>query len=80
MVSQEKDCCDALASVVNLQALLQETFRISEKILSRKPEDLENLDEWNSEIMEENLDYLSSLSSLHKKFLKQDGIIFSKLN
>lgn len=75
MIGNQNHSCDVLASVESLESLLEETFRISEKILSRTPDDILALDEWNYEIETENLNYLNSLSGLHKKFIVDDRII-----
>ena len=75
MIGNHELSCDVLASVETLEDLLEETFRISEKILSRTPDDLMALDAWNEEIEAENLNYLNNLSELHKKFIVDDRII-----
>ena len=75
MIGNRECSCNVFSSVGTLESLLEETFRISEKILSRKSDELEAIDAWNEEIEAENLNYLSSLSALHKKFIVEDGII-----
>lgn len=75
MIGNQICTCDVLSSVESLEALLEETFRISEKVLSRKPDELETIDAWNEEIEAENLNYLNCLSELHKKFIVDDGIV-----
>ncbi len=75
MIGNQNNSCDVLSSVESLESLLEETFRISEKILSRTPDDLQALDDWNDEIETENLNYLNNLSELHKKFIVDDRII-----
>lgn len=75
MIGNQNYSCDVLGSVDSLESMLEETFRISEKILSRTPDETEGLDEWNKEIESENLNYLSTLSDLHKKFIVDDRIM-----
>ena len=75
MIGNQAKSCDVLASVESLESLLEETFRISEKILSRTTDDLQALDDWNEEVETENLNYLNNLSELHKKFIVDDRII-----
>jgi len=75
MIGNQASSCNVLGSVESLESLLEETFRISEKILSRTPDDIQALDAWNEEIEAENLNYLNNLSDLHKKFIVDDRII-----
>ena len=75
MIGNQNCSCDVLKSIDSLENMLEETFRISEKILSRTPDEVEGLDAWNKEIEAENLNYLNTISDLHKKFIVDDRIM-----
>ena len=75
MIGNQNSSCDVLQSIESLESMLEETFRISEKILSRSPDEIDGVDAWNEEIEAENLNYLNTISDLHKKFIVDDRIM-----
>ena len=74
---EQQDCCDTIKALESLEGMLEETMRITEKILTRDPLDFNTLDAWNEEIEAENHYHTEKISDLYKDFKKNEKIIDS---
>jgi hypothetical protein len=73
MIHQEQQgSCNTLQAVQSLEDILEETLRITEKILSQAPVAFPGLDSWNEEIEAENFYHTDKISDLYKSFRKVD--------
>lgn len=61
-------CFDTLESLQSLEALLEETFRICEKVLSQPIEPCPTQDAWNEEIDAENFFYSKKMKKIKQNF------------
>ena len=72
---EQQGSCDAIQAVQNLESLLEETLRITEKILSKEPIPFPAIDAWNEEIEAENYFHTEKISDLYKEFRGLDVTI-----
>ena len=79
-LQQQHGGCDTLQALTSLEEMLDETLRITEKILSQEPVPFPGLDSWNEEIEAENYFHTEKLSDLFKEFKKNEQIIDSGPN
>ena len=71
---EQQDCCDTIEALESLEGMLEETMRITEKILTRDPLDFHTLDAWNEEIEAENYYHTEKISDLYKDFKKNEKV------
>jgi hypothetical protein len=76
MDNNSKDCFDTLDSLQSLEALLEETFRICEKVLSHTVDSpVSPVEEtWNEEIEAENHFFSQKIDKLEQKFQNNNRI------
>ena len=71
-LEQQHGSCDTIQAVQSLEQMLEETLRITEKILSKPPLPFPGIDAWNEEIEAENFDFTDKISDLYKSFKRVD--------
>ena len=74
---EQQDSCDTLKALESLEGMLEETMRITERILTRDPLDFNTLDAWNEEIEAENHYHTEKVSDLYKDFKNNDRVFDS---
>ncbi|MCH2206002.1 MAG: hypothetical protein MK132_09065 [Lentisphaerales bacterium] len=71
---EQQDCSDTLKALESLEGILEETIRITERILTRDPLDFDTMDAWNEEIEAENHYHTEKISDLYKDFKKNERV------
>ena len=72
--NESPKCFDTLESLQSLEALLEETFRICEKVLSQPIESFPAQDAWNEEIDAEHHFYSKKMEKIERNFKENDRI------
>ena len=68
MNNRSEECFDTLESLQSLEALLEETFKICERVLSQPIEHFPAQDAWNEDIEADNHFLSEKIQKLEEKF------------